>query len=289
MKNIVLVLLLAVLRAVLCPAQSQTMPQQIAHAYAPLDKSKTATGYLIDLSIALADPHDYRGTLSDSNFTDINTFGLLYAEMRGAQTPFGLNLPSPKVYLNKIRKGFDGQVLPIAIMNWRYDEIRLEAGFLNLINYTNGQYFDVPASLQSPYMQDTLVIATSLFESVNTLRPGFTLPLDLWFSNWSLQMPQISIDFGDGAGWQIFGIGDTINANYNNIGEKEITVRLDYGGFAKYCHSKLTVVSAPSTDRVGAMNWPQELHQILPVTSSKAYTDPSGVSAFGNATMHIFF
>ncbi len=69
--------------ASLCFAQTQTLPQKIAHLYAPLDKSQCGTGYFFDLCVPLAEPLEYRGVLNDSNYTDINVFGMLYGEMLG--------------------------------------------------------------------------------------------------------------------------------------------------------------------------------------------------------------
>ena len=81
MKRSLLVPLLSVLVASLCFAQNQTLPQKIAHLYAPLDKSQCGTGYFFDLCVPLAEPLEYRGTLNDSNYTDINVFGMLYGEI----------------------------------------------------------------------------------------------------------------------------------------------------------------------------------------------------------------
>jgi hypothetical protein len=83
MKKSLLVPLLAVLVASCCFAQTQTLPQKIAHLYAPLDKSQCGTGYFFDLCVPLAEPLEYRGVLNDSNYTDINVFGMLYDPMLG--------------------------------------------------------------------------------------------------------------------------------------------------------------------------------------------------------------
>ena len=105
-------------------AQVQTLPQQLQDLYAPLDKSQVQTGYLINLGVPLADPLRYRGVLNDSNHTDINTFGMLYGELRSGWTSGGNGLPSPNVYLSKIKKLRAGDTIPVAIMAIRYDRIR---------------------------------------------------------------------------------------------------------------------------------------------------------------------
>ncbi len=78
-------------------AQAQTLPQQLQHLYAPIDKGQLQTGYLINLGVPLAEPLRYCGVLNDSNFTDINTFGMLYGELRSGWTSAGNGLPSSSV------------------------------------------------------------------------------------------------------------------------------------------------------------------------------------------------
>ncbi|MEI6408649.1 MAG: hypothetical protein WCR52_04665 [Bacteroidota bacterium] len=288
MKHLKLAPLFAVLWGCLCHAQ--TLPQQMAYLCAPLDKSQTASGYLFDQSVPFAEPLQYDGALNSGNISDINTFGFLYGEMRSAKTAYGPDLPSPTVYLDKIKKIQYGDPYPLAVMSWRYDRIKPDAVSRNLINYSNKQLVDVAGRTENPYLQDTLVVSAPLAESVNTMTPKFTLPADLWFTNWAeYQTPQLSIDLGDGRGWQVFAIGDTVQALYATTGGKEIIIRLNYGGFSHYCHSKLNVDAPQVSLRDGGMQWPQDLHQIIPITSSKTYTDPSGITAPGKATMHIFF
>ena len=121
MKKLLLVLLLAVLVASHCFAQTQTLPQKIAHLYAPLDKTQCSTGYFFDLSIPLAGPLEYKGILNDSNYVDINVFGMLYGEMLSSYVGTGSTLPNPSVYLSKIQALKTHDAIPVAIMALRYD------------------------------------------------------------------------------------------------------------------------------------------------------------------------
>jgi len=80
--------------------------------YAPLDKTQVPSGYLFDLAVPIADPLQYAGALNDSNYVDINVFGMLYGEMRNSEVNGSNNLPPSSVYKNKIR------ILDIATAKW---------------------------------------------------------------------------------------------------------------------------------------------------------------------------
>ncbi len=265
-------------------AQTQSLPQQLQNLYAPLDKSQVQTGYLINLGVPLADPLRYRGVLNDSNYTDINTFAMLYGELRSGWTQAGNGLPSPSVYLSKIKKLRAGDTIPVAILAMRYDQIRKGAYDLNLLSYNGTQVHDVPGRTQSPYLQDTLFALAPLTGSVSRLDPVFSLPSDLWFSNLSGATPTISLDLGDGLGWRNISHGQVLQAQYPDAGVKEIQIRLQYPGFVRYAHTKLTVEQGAVGERSGGIKWPQELHEVINVTASTPFL---GVS--GTATVHIFY
>ena len=265
-------------------AQVQTLPQQLQDLYAPLDKSQVQTGYLINLGVPLADPLRYRGVLNDSNFTDINTFGMLYGQLRSGWTSGGNGLSSPSVYLSKIKKLRAGDTIPVAIIAMRYDQIRKSAYDLNLLSYNGNQVQDVPGRTQSPYLQDTVFATAPLTGSVTRLDPVFSLPSDLWFSNLGGGAPYISLDLGDGLGWRNILQGQALQAQYPDAGVKEIQIRLQYPGFVRFAHTNLTVEQSAVGERSGGMEWPQELHEVITVTATTPF-----LGASGTATVHIFY
>lgn len=282
MKKLLLVPLLALV-ASLCFAQNQTLPQKLQHLYAPLDKAQVQTGYLFDLSWSFANPSDYRGVLTDSNYVSSDVFGMLYGAMRGSRTAAS-GLPSAEVYLSKIKALFSDDTIPLAAMALRFDRIRPDAVDQNLLSLSNGQMFDVPGRAESPYFQDTVFVAMPLKGKITSRSVSFTLPTDLWFSNLSGPVPVISLDPGDGQGWRTLSAGQSIAAEYPSDGEKEVVVRLEYVGFTRYSHSKLEVLEAESGDRSGGMSWPQNLYESMHVAASESY-----MGAAGGATLHIFY
>ncbi|MFN0174270.1 MAG: hypothetical protein ACKVU0_06455 [Saprospiraceae bacterium] len=166
MKKSLLVPLLALV-ASLCFAQNQTLPEKLNYLYAPLDKSQVPTGYLYDLSWSFANPSDYRGVLTDSNFVSPDVFGMLYGAMRGSMVDTE-GLPSPDVYLSRTKPPFSADTVPITVLSLRFDRIRPDAIDNDLLYLDNGQLFDVPDRSQSPYFQDTVFAATVLRAEVST-------------------------------------------------------------------------------------------------------------------------
>lgn len=289
MKPHLLVPLFAVLLAGLCHAQNQTLPQQLSNLYAPLDKSQLATGYLYDLSVPMVEPLRYAGVLNDSNYTDINTFGMVYGEMLNAQTLFATStLPTPSIYLDKIKSMHFGEPLKIALLAWKYERILPTAIQNNQIYYQNGQIFDVLNRNTSPYFQDTTFVAAPLSYEAPGLEPMIYLPTDLWLTNLEV-IPTIYLNVSDGSGWKAIHPGDTIQAHYANSGTKDVQIRLNYNGRTAYCHFHLLIKDPIAEERDPGMRWPQELYKQFPVTSSKSFLDPTGLNAPGMATMHIFY
>lgn len=291
MKPIYLVPLIVVLLVRVCFAQNQTLPQQLNYLCAPLDKSQVQSGYLFDLSVPWVAPSQFNGTLNANNISNMDFFGAVYGEMLNARLNNGANLPSPTVYLDKIKHYKQDNPIPICVMNWRYDQIRPEAVDQNLITYSNNQLFDVPNRTQSPYYQDTVTIAAALLDSIENLNPKFTIPSDLWFVNWQTGVsPTVFIDFDNGAGWNPIQIVDTVQAAFSHPGTYHMKLKIQYGTIVKYAQFSLKIKLPPAEERDGGIEWPQELHEIIPITSSKLFTDPeTGISAPGKATMHIFY
>jgi hypothetical protein len=175
MKHFMLAALFALLGALHSYAQNQTLPEQLAYAHAPLDKTQLNSGCLWNLTVPLADPRRFKTPPGDSNYMNMDVFGFLYGCMAGASTPYGDALPSPSVYLDRMSPATNSHDVALALFVWRYDQIRPDAIDRNLIRYENGQFFDIPNRPFSPYFQDTLFAAAPLQSSVtgNHLVTGF--------------------------------------------------------------------------------------------------------------------
>jgi len=156
----------------LCFAHAQAQPtltQQLQHLYEPLDKTQLATGYLFDLVVPLCSPEQYRSLETDTNRTDLNAFGCLYGEMYGSYAlPSGNQLPAPSVYLDKRKAYRNGDPIPLALISWRFDRIRPDAGEENLLTLQTDQVFNVPGRPENPYLQDTAYAVALLVETADT-------------------------------------------------------------------------------------------------------------------------
>ncbi|MCC6413454.1 MAG: T9SS type A sorting domain-containing protein [Saprospiraceae bacterium] len=208
---------------------------------------------------------------------------MLYGAMRGSRVSSS-GLPSPEVYLSRIKALSSDDTLPIAVLALRFDRIRPDAIDSNLLSYVDGQMFDVTGRTESPYFQDTVFAAMLLKGKTTSRSVSFTLPADLWFSNLSGSAPVISLDPGDGQGWRILSAGQTLATEYPSTGEKEVVIRLEYTGFTRYSHSKLNVTEMGAGDRNGGMIWPQDLYESMHITATESY-----MGLAGGATLHFFY
>jgi hypothetical protein len=116
MKHFLLAALYALLVASQAFAQNQSIPDQLAFRYGPLDKSQLSTGYLWDLTLPLVSPYRYCYGPTNDNYIDTDIFGMLYAELQGAKTPDAAALPNAATFLDLKKSTAGTQEVPLAML-----------------------------------------------------------------------------------------------------------------------------------------------------------------------------
>ena len=252
-----------------------TLPQQLQHRFAPIDKAQVPGSVLFDLCVPLVNPSLFRGVLHDSNYADINTFGALYGQFRMGSVLPANELPSPEIYLDKIARP-RRDTIPFAFMAMQYGIVRPDAILQNLLSYNNGQIFDVPGRSQSPYLSDTTYVASPLQATAQNLSFVFEFPQELFFSNLSGAATEYAFDPGDGSGWHTVVPGTLLTVSYPDAGQKTLRFRASYPYGQRFAQSIISVEESLSAKGRGGMSWPQHLQELVHVTASTPYLGEAG-------------
>lgn len=276
MKKVFLLSLLGLIGLIRsCPAQ--TLDSIIRHIYEPLDKSAVQSGILINQTPVFLWPGRYDGhRLTDSLRLDLDAFGLLYGQFRGASVGRSY-LPDPVIYLDRARKlPQASNEVPLMFMATRYDRIRQGAREAGLLDWREGQLYDVKGRHSSPYVQDTCFAFAALRQKVRGRTVQFRLPSALIFNNLGWDICAVQMDFGDGRGFQRLQCDGEAWVTFPEAGEKTLTLRYQHEGRTFETAAYLTVenVEVSADERGGLMSFD---------------TVPNEVVNLGGTTLSLFY
>ncbi len=214
------------------------IPDELANIYAPLDKTKIPTGFLVDMAMPFGDLEDFDGkNLNNTNLVDADRFGMLYATIYGSCIDGKKQLPSPSTYMNAIK----GNNIPMALMLMRYNEIDENALNNNLLTYKNGQFFDVVNRKQEPYNESLSFVASPMKNNYNMgTNYTFSLSNTNFYSNILKTSVQVEVDFGNG--FQKTSMGSSLSYTFYKPGLQEIKIRLSDGqGNSWLSHAQVNI------------------------------------------------
>ena len=203
-----------------------TYAANISYVFENLNMSEVATNLLADRAVPFIEVDSFDGVqLLEYNKLEINQFGLLYASFYSAALDTSALLPHPDRYMKANDSLQTGDPIPLSVLHLDYHRFRKDAIDLNLLFVQDSQLHDTPNRPQSPYLQKKAFGVTPLMAATDTLDVAFSLPDSLVFTN-TTGIALFEIDLDDGNGYQIVGFNDTITANYEEEGEKELLFRV---------------------------------------------------------------
>lgn len=88
-----------------------SIPEQLDSLFKPLNKAEITSGLLFSKAIPLVEPTDYVGSINDTNYPDINVFGMLYDPMLGIR-------PKNLFFTFFIRRSHSGGGKPYLRRRW---------------------------------------------------------------------------------------------------------------------------------------------------------------------------
>lgn len=191
-----------------------------------LDKSKVSTGLLLDYAMDLIDFEKYNGKfLADSNYVSIMDFQDMLSSVYSAHLEKSGIGNVTEIIDNFVRKSDN---VKIGIVLYKYNYIRPNAIKDNLIVFdetsemVSDKYID--GNWVDPYGEE-IVFGCTPSTSLNTNTVIYKIDNNYYFSNVS-NIKKFEFDPGDGQGYVLANIGDSITATYSKEGNVDIKFRV---------------------------------------------------------------
>lgn len=173
----------------------------IEHLFAPLDTAPITTGVLLDKSLDFIGYENFRIGATNLDTADINSFGQMYARLSSSWHLNGNTyLPDPKdAYCAEATSMINNDTIPIVILADKFNVFKEYALSAQLIDFTNNQLHDVVGRSESPYLEDSIFMASPLINNTSNKILTFVVKSDQVFSRLG-SLQYLEIDFGDGQG-----------------------------------------------------------------------------------------
>jgi len=166
-----------------------------------VDKSKIATGLLVDYGAQIVDPEAFNGVTADSNYVNMDTWKMLYGGIYSSKINNNANLTLPETVFATI-DNTTGSPVPLAMMHFQYNKLNDNAVSLGLLQVVNNQIIEVPGAA-SPYLNKQLfaVVPQSLYFDGATA--SFVFKQALWYSNSGKTIQKMEINFNNESGYKV--------------------------------------------------------------------------------------
>lgn len=225
-------------------AQVDPIRQKLDSIFQYVNKSQVPTGYLKEFGAEMMPLHWFKGVMTDTNFVaNIDAFRFIYHDLSTAKIQSALPLMTDLLTVNSTIDNLrNGTAKPIAVLYGSYASLRDDALSQNLFTISNQQVFDVAGRTQNPYLTNTIFAAAPITEKFrDTVRLSFNAALS--YSNTTMTVSSVSIDFKDGQGYQLIPANGMVTKIYTDSSSTkpiDIKAQLSSGGFV-YCHSSVDV------------------------------------------------
>lgn len=229
------------------------MKAQLDTMFANLDKSKVPTGFLWDTAANLIERDGYNGSsLTDSNYVSLSVMcDMLYSINSACVTTDTLFAHAA---IKRLKRNSSSTNQMIGVLFQPYNYIVDNAITDNLILYSNDKVYDsfINGVWQNPYAEDVLFGYASGYRGAVAPNTTFTVTNIDTLSTLSFQ--SIMFDPGDGGGFRIISLDNTLMVNYTESGYHTTRLKVIYGGHEFQSHSVINVLSAQNNAEVQKLN-----------------------------------
>ena len=199
----------------------------VSECISPLDKSYITTGLLADKAFPFVNMHGYNG--QTDSIVSLAQWEQIHQQLYLASVTQSISL-SPDSLDAKKTSLLKQEIIPIALMNLKYNQFKPYAIDSNLIMLSDGKLYDVPGRTETPYLEKRLFAASVLTERIKTGQITFRFEDNLFLTNTTESVIGVEVDFGDGRGYRNYSLNSLLNNNvtisYLQAGTKTITIRM---------------------------------------------------------------
>jgi hypothetical protein len=191
--------------------------------YGGIEASPVTTGILYDLVLPLSKLPTYDGTRAAPVTTLATWRQMAFELVRASLVPSAL--PSPEDLQTREQAASREQVIPLAILNYRYERARAGVARDSLFEVENGAITGIKANTLTT---GRAFAATALYaRTYRGADVAFRVDVNaLYYSNDPRPVKRLEIDFADGRGLRAVPAQGVISVHYQTTGEKTVRVRL---------------------------------------------------------------
>ncbi len=225
--------------------------EQIDYVLDPLDLTQLSTQYLYEHTVPVFPLHRFDGTeLHDTTLLDYSSFDFFYHMLRDMALSTD-TLPAPQLYHALADSLESTDTIPIALVLHQYERFREDAVSANLLTVSNGQLQDVPGRPESPYLRDTTLLTSSLFNIFEGPNVVFIIRPEMLFGNLNPTTSALETDFDDGNGYTGISADLAIPISYTSPGIKKIRLKYSFGnGELRIGQFRIHIAAPPPTSNL---------------------------------------
>lgn len=232
--------------------------------FTDLDKSKIASGLLLDAGIEFADLQKYNGIPTDSSYTSSKIIGDIYSTLIMSKiSSNGGTLKNPTDFQNEWYQSQAPDLIPIGGEYFKYNQFSQsnQTAFQNMAPnlptqrttdistgsliitpqnkildvYTNGVW-------QNPYDTNKLFAMAPIYNGHNKLNFNVIFPSNLFLSNYGGEVSTLEVKFSESENYQLITMDQIIPVSYISIGDYTWTYKLTLtNGQVLYSKNKFSV------------------------------------------------
>lgn len=194
--------------------------------FSEIDKSKITTGILYDRIIPLSEIEKYTGENTDAICTK-NKWKQMYFELQNASyVKDTVNMPELDFIFGRKNKYTDGKLIPIYLLNYKYNKIKENVFDDELLLIQNGKIIENTAKNENPY-ETKRVFAATPYKARTYYGNDFAFIFNdnFLYTNTGEIISEIYADFNDGQGERKVVTGHEIYLSFAETGKKTITVK----------------------------------------------------------------
>src|SRR5690606_5797833 len=212
------------------------------HVFSNIDPAKVTSGLLKEFGIRFNEVEAYNGVNGSTNWVDKTQWRLLYSSLYPMRVGTATAIADPTTVFDHLDSEQDAQpnIVLLAALFYNYQQYKTNAYTNGDVTVTNDQIYDV--SGRNPYATKTSFGVAPMEYHLEGNSFDFKLQSNMVYTNSSLTLSSVQVDFDNGQGYQTISLNTVKNISYSSGGEKELKVKFVYsGGPTLYSHSKLYV------------------------------------------------
>lgn len=217
---------------------------QINSTFSGLNKTKVPHHLLQDYAMEFIELSAYNGNLTSQNLVHKGHYTAIYNTLLMARTQTNVpGLVNPTIFKQNWDAQRQANIISLSGLYYKYSKIKTNA-YPNSITVNNNKYYDkyVGGVWQNPYQEQQVFAMALPILKYNSLQMQVRLPASLWYTNQANTVQNISVDFGNGQGYQNLNPGQNIQLNYAQSGTYEWKYKLTLtNGQVLYSHSKIQI------------------------------------------------